>query len=78
MLRGMVFVDHMNFDIALQQYYSNLGKQTPKLDYNIFFKELVSLIPNVDFVKAFLFIPKPAHIDSHVELTEEFFTKCLR
>ena len=59
MFRGMVFVDHMNFDIALQQYYSNLGKQTPKLDYNNFFKKLVSLIPNVDFVKAFLFIPKP-------------------
>ena len=59
MLRGMVFVDHMNFDIALQQYYSKLGKQTPKLDYNKLFKELVFLIPNVDFVKAFLFIPKP-------------------
>ena len=59
MLRGMVFVDHMNFDIALQQYYLKLGKQTPKLDYNKFFRELVSLVPNVDFIKAFLFIPKP-------------------
>lgn len=31
MLRGMIFVDHMNFDIALQNYYKTLGLQTPKL-----------------------------------------------
>ena len=27
MLRGMIFVDHMNFDIALQNYYKTLGLQ---------------------------------------------------
>lgn len=34
MLRGMVFIDHMNFDIALQKYYKSLNKPTIKLDYN--------------------------------------------
>ena len=38
MLRGMIFIDHMNFDIALQKYYRSLGKTTPKLDYNKLFK----------------------------------------
>ena len=59
MLRGMVFVDHMNFDIALRNYYYVNGKPAPKLDYNLFFKNLVGLVPNVDFVKAFIFVPKP-------------------
>ncbi|WP_018213723.1 NYN domain-containing protein [Desulfitobacterium hafniense] len=59
MLRGMIFVDHMNFDIALQQYYIALGQKTPKLDYNLFFRELTAKIPNVDFTKAFIFVPKP-------------------
>ena len=59
MLRGMVFVDHMNFDIALRKYYYGLGKPSPKLDYNLLFKNLVALVPNIDFVKAFIFVPKP-------------------
>jgi hypothetical protein len=59
MMRGMIFLDHMNFDIALQKYYYGLNKQTPKLDYNKLFKELTLLIQNVDFIKAFVFIPKP-------------------
>ncbi len=59
MLRGMVFIDHMNFDIALQKYYKSLGKPTIKLDYNKLFKNICSGIPNVDFVKGFIFVPKP-------------------
>lgn len=59
MLRGMVFVDHMNFDISLQTYYKNLHQQTPKLNYNILFKEIVKLVDGVDFLKAFIFAPKP-------------------
>lgn len=59
MLRGMIFVDHMNFDISLQKYYRNLGKATPKLDYNKLFKNLCAEIPNVDFLKGFIFVPKP-------------------
>ena len=42
MLRGMVFVDHMNFDIAVNSLY---GGTLPKLDYNTLFKGIVELIP---------------------------------
>ena len=59
MLRGMIFIDHMNFHIALQNYYMKLNGHTPKLDYSKVYKELVKLIPGVDFLKAFIFIPKP-------------------
>ncbi|MCI8670219.1 MAG: NYN domain-containing protein [Lachnospiraceae bacterium] len=59
MLRGMIFIDHMNFDIALQKYYRSLGKTTPKLDYNKLFKNICAQIPNVDFLKGFIFVPKP-------------------
>lgn len=58
MLRGMVFVDHMNFDIALQKLYNDEGR-APKLDYNTLFRGIVRLIDNVDFLKAFIFAPKP-------------------
>ncbi len=59
MLRGMVFIDHMNFDIALQKYYKSLGKPTIKLDYNKLFRNVCCEIANVDFVKGFIFVPKP-------------------
>lgn len=59
MLRGMVFLDHMNFDIALKDYYRSLGQTAPKLDYNKLFKEVVNLRADVDFTKAYIFAPKP-------------------
>jgi uncharacterized LabA/DUF88 family protein len=59
MLRGMVFMDHMNFDIALQTYYRSLGKQTPKLDYNKLVRCVSNSLPNIDFMKAFIFAPQP-------------------
>jgi uncharacterized LabA/DUF88 family protein len=60
MLRGMVFVDHMNFEIALRQLYSHQNNApAPRLDYNLLFKNLVGLIPNVDLIKTFVFVPKP-------------------
>ena len=59
MLRGMVFVDHMNFNIALQSYYKGLNMSTPKLDYNVLFREVVKLVPDVDYLKTFIFAPKP-------------------
>lgn len=59
MLRGMVFIDHMNFDIALQKYYKSLGKPTIKLDYNKLFRNVCAEIENVDFLKGFIFVPKP-------------------
>ena len=69
MLRGMIFVDHMNFDIALQNYYKSLGLQTPKLVYNVLFRNLTGQIDNVDFLKSFIFVPKPDTFlmnDSHL------------
>ena len=59
MLRGMIFVDHMNFDIALQTYYKSIQLQTPKLDYNLLFRNIVNKIENVDYLKSFIFVPKP-------------------
>ena len=56
MYRGMVFCDHSNFQIAVKQYY---GGGAPKLDYNMLFKNIVHLVPNVDFMRAVLAIPRP-------------------
>lgn len=58
MLRGMVFVDHMNFDIAIKDYYKSLGQDAPRLDYNKVFQNIVSL-RNIDYTKAYLFVPRP-------------------
>lgn len=59
MLRGMVFLDHMNFDIAVNDYYRNLGKQSPKLDYGKMLCGVVMQKPGVDFLKSYIFVPKP-------------------
>lgn len=59
MLRGMVFVDHMNFDISLRKYYYSIGSTAPKLDYNKLFPCITQLVPNVDYLKTFIFAPKP-------------------
>ncbi len=59
MLRGMVFVDHMNFDISFKSYYHYLGKPAPKLDYNVLFRKVTELVPGVDYLKTFIFAPKP-------------------
>lgn len=59
MLRGMVFVDHMNFNIAVQSYYSYLGKQIPKLDFYYMYKEVAQLVPDVSYLKTLIFAPRP-------------------
>lgn len=56
MLRGMVFMDHMNFDIALKDLY---GGSAPPIDYNKLFPAMVSRIKDVDFLKTFIFAPQP-------------------
>jgi len=56
----MVFVDHMNFNISVNDYYRNtLQLPSPKLDYNTVFRGIVQMIPNVDFLKAIIFAPEP-------------------
>lgn len=56
-LRGMVFVDHMNFDIALRHLYAD--EKAPKLDYNTLFNGIVNTIPGIDYLKTFIFAPTP-------------------
>ena len=58
MLRGMVFVDHMNFSIAVQDYYKGLGQVSPRLDYNTIFTGIVSL-KKADYMKTIIFAPTP-------------------
>lgn len=58
MLRGMVFVDHMNFDIAIQDLYLP-DESAPKLDYNTVFKGIVERVAGVEYLKTFIFVPKP-------------------
>jgi len=55
----MVFVDHMNFDINLRSLYYSSDRECPKLDYNTLFPDAVRLIPNIDFIKTFIFTPTP-------------------
>lgn len=59
MLRGMVFVDHMNFNIAMQDYYSYLGKAIPKLDFYTMYEDIAHLVTDVSYVKTLIFAPKP-------------------
>lgn len=59
MLRGMVFVDHMNFDIAIKDYYNSINQQVISLDYNTVFRGIVSCFQNVDYLKTFIFAPHP-------------------
>ena len=59
MLRGMVFVDHMNFNIAITDYYASLGRRGPDLDYNTIFRSVVGLVQNVSYTKAIIFAPEP-------------------
>ena len=59
MLRGMVFMDHLNFDIAIKEYYKNLNSIAPKLDYNKLFKKIVQQRPEINYMKTFIFAPKP-------------------
>lgn len=60
MLRGMVFVDHMNFNIAVNDYYaSEFGHRAPNLDYNTVFRGIVRQIPDVSYTKTIIFAPEP-------------------
>ena len=60
MLRAMVFLDHMNFNISIQtQYHKFWGTEAPRIDYIKFFHNLAHEIPNTYFVKGYIFIPKP-------------------
>lgn len=55
----MVFVDHMNFNIAIRDLYAGINQSSPDLDYNTVFRGIVGLVPNVDFIKTMVFYPEP-------------------
>lgn len=59
MLRGMVFVDHMNFDIAAKKLFKKEGTNVPRIDYNTFFGDIPSERKNITFTKTLIFAPKP-------------------
>lgn len=59
MLRGMVFVDHMNFNIAVNNLFRSKKYTNPRLDYNTVFRAVVQEFPNIDYVKSFIFAPEP-------------------
>ena len=59
MLRGMIFVDHMNFNIAVSDLYGKSGEKSPYLDYNTVFKGILSSRPNISYTKTTIFAPKP-------------------
>ena len=59
MFRGIVFMDHSNFDIALGTLYRQQGLWVPRLDYNKLFPAITGMVENVDFLKAYIFAPKP-------------------
>jgi len=55
----MVFVDHMNFNIAVQDYYNKTHKQqSPRLDYNTIFEAIVRM-KNAAYMKTVIFSPTP-------------------
>jgi len=58
MLRGMVFMDYMNFNVELQTYYANYGEKNPRLDYGQMFNK-ISASKEADFLKAYIFAPEP-------------------
>lgn len=39
--RAMVFIDFENFNIAVMNYYKNIGEQTARLDYNELPRQIV-------------------------------------
>lgn len=60
MQRVMVFIDQLNFEIALLNYYRKNGSQAPRLDYNEMPRQITAMLPGDNhLVKTFLFVPKP-------------------
>jgi uncharacterized LabA/DUF88 family protein len=53
----MVFIDHMNFQIALSSLYT--PEPSPRLDYNELPRQIVASANAGELMKTILFIPKP-------------------
>ncbi|MDR3164706.1 MAG: NYN domain-containing protein [Synergistaceae bacterium] len=71
MARTMVFIDHMNFQIALGSLFS--PETTPRLDYNELPRQIVASINAGELMKTILFIPKPDEFLMKDEGLEKYY-----
>jgi uncharacterized LabA/DUF88 family protein len=67
----MVFIDHMNFQIALGSLYS--PEPAPRLDYNELPRQIVASINSGELMKTILFIPKPDEFLMQDEGLEKYY-----
>ncbi|MDR3280376.1 MAG: NYN domain-containing protein [Synergistaceae bacterium] len=71
MARTMVFIDHMNFQIALGTLYS--PESAPRLDYNELPRQIVASVNDGELMKTILFIPKPDDFLMQDEGLEKYY-----
>jgi uncharacterized LabA/DUF88 family protein len=71
MARAMVFIDHMNFQIALSALYN--PDPAPKLDYNELPRQMVASLNGGELMKTMLFIPKPDEFLMQDEGSEKYY-----
>ncbi|MDR1935548.1 MAG: NYN domain-containing protein [Candidatus Accumulibacter sp.] len=71
MARTMVFIDHMNFQIALASLYS--PEPAPRLDYNELPRQIVAAVNGGELMKTLLFIPKPDDFLMQDEGLEKYY-----
>ena len=71
MARTMVFIDHMNFQIALSSLYS--PESPPRLDYNELPRQIVAVANAGELMKTILFIPKPDDFLMQDEGLEKYY-----
>ena len=71
MARTMVFIDHMNFQIALGSLYS--PESAPRLDYNELPRQIVASANAGELMKTLLFIPKPDDFLMQDEGMEKYY-----
>ena len=71
MARTMVFIDHMNFQIALSSLYN--PDSAPRLDYNELPRQIVAVANAGELMKTILFIPKPDDFLMQDEGLEKYY-----
>jgi len=67
----MVFIDHMNFQIALGTLYN--PESAPRLDYNELPRQIVASVNGGELMKTILFIPKPDDFLMQDEGLEKYY-----
>lgn len=71
MARAMVFIDHMNFQIALGSLFH--PEPAPRLDYNELPRQIVIQAHAGELMKTVLFIPKPDDFLMQDEGLEKYY-----